>query len=383
MRFGLKLLRRSLLSRRRGLARFTSLAAVVGIAAGVASLIFAQALGRGFQNEMRDKILVNTAHISIFPINEGAVSLVELAGRIARIENVTRVSAAATEQAVVNGSASGSYASIVSREADDAPDTDGSAVTIGEELAREIGAVTGDEVDLITFAPGGEPRTTTVRVAGVFRTGLFEYDSTWIKASPPVFARLVGETEFTPRSLQVFVADIYDSDKTAERIRESVGPDFRVLDWREANAPLFAALSLERQGAIALISLIVLIAALNITTTLALLVNEHRLDIAILRTCGARGRSLVAMFVFDGLILGISGALIGLLLGIGGSFLANYFRLISLNAEVYSLSRIPLEPEFADIAVIIFGVIILSIASTLYPAVMASRLKPMENLRNQ
>lgn len=383
VRFELKLLRRSLLTRRRGLARFTSGAAVAGIAAGVASLIFAQALGRGFQSEMQGKILANTAHISIFSLDEDTAALEHLSAKIAAIPGVLKITPSAAEHVIVYGPAAGGYALLITRDSGDPPDSGEPAITIGSELANKIGAVSGDTVDLITFGQGGQPRTNAVRVAGIFQTGLFEYDSTWIKAAPLTFARLAGEQQFRPRSLNLSVDDIYATDVIAGRIAEATGPRYRVLDWREANAPLFAALALERKGAIAILSLIVLIAALNITTTLALIVNARRLDIAILRTCGARGRSVVAMFVLDGLILGGGGTLIGLLVGIGGSFLANYFRLISLNPEVYSLNRIPLKPDFGDIGVIVFGVITLSIASTLYPALMASRVKPMDNLRNQ
>ena len=382
MRFGLKLFRRSLLSGRRGLARFTSAAAVAGIAAGVASLIFAQALGRGFQNEMRDKVLANTAHISITPLDGDTGDLSELSRKLSGARHITNVIPSAAEHIIINGPSSGSYALLITRDTGEPPDSGEAEILAGSELAKKIGAVSGDTVDLIIFGPGGQPRTTSVRLSGTFQTGLFEYDSTWVKASPQAFAQFEGLPRFLPRILNVFVDDIYATDVITEEIRGQVGSGYNVLDWREANAPLFAALALERKGAVAILALIVLIAALNITTTLALIVNARRMDIAVLRTCGAKGRNVVSMFVLDGLILGAAGTLIGLAAGIGGSILANYFRLISLDPEVYSLNQIPLEPEITDIAVIILGVIVLSIASTLYPALMASRIKPMENLRN-
>jgi lipoprotein-releasing system permease protein len=140
---------------------------------------------------------------------------------------------------------------------------------------------------------------------------------------------------------------------------------------------------LERKAALAIISLIIFIAALNITTTLALLVNERRLDIAILRTSGARTRSLMTIFLLEGLFLGFTGIFFGVALGLFGCLIGNYFKIISLPEEVYSLSYIPLRPEISNILLIIFIAVFLCLVATLYPALKASRIRPLENLRTQ
>ena len=183
--------------------------------------------------------------------------------------------------------------------------------------------------------------------------------------------------------MSVSVKDIYRAGETANAIREILGDKFKVVDWREANQPLFAALSLERKVALAIIGLIIFIAALNITTTLALLVNERRLDMAILRTCGATTKSLTFIFLLEGFFLGFAGIVGGVIIGLLGCCLGNHFKLISLSAEVYSLNHISFAPTTANVLLIMFAVFLLCLAATVYPAWKASKIKPLENLRRQ
>jgi lipoprotein-releasing system permease protein len=181
----------------------------------------------------------------------------------------------------------------------------------------------------------------------------------------------------------ISVKDIYHTDRTATEIRAKLGDNFKVIDWQEANQPLFAALSLERKFSLAIISLIIFIAALNITTTLSLLVNERRLDIAVLRTCGAKTSNLLGAFLIEGMFLGCTGILIGVIVGILAGAAANYFKMVKLPREVYSLNYIPFNIDFVNVLFIILIAIFLCIAATIYPAFKASRIKPLENLRQQ
>jgi lipoprotein-releasing system permease protein len=379
MSFELKLAFKYFRAKRKSLARFTSIVAVVGIAAGVASLIFAQALARGFSDEMRDKILANTAHVSVFLTDGGEISdWKTVQTKLQTIENIKEISATTYENTFLIGETSVNYAAlrVISN-------SDRGGIAVGAKLAEKARLKINDNAEIITLENGIEPKRTRVRVAEFFETGLYDYDSTWIYVSPEKFAQIHGQPQFTPTILNVSVKDIYKSSETAQKIRESLDENFKVVDWQEANRPLFAALSLERKFALAIISLIIFIAALNITTTLALLVNERRLDIAILRTCGARTRSLVRIFLFEGLILGFIGIFCGVCLGLLGCFIANYFKIISLSAEVYSLNYIPLHPQAANILMIIVITFLLCLTATIYPALKASRIKPLENLRTQ
>jgi len=404
MSFELKLAWKYFRARRKSLARFTSAAAIAGIAAGVASLILAQSLARGFSDEMQDKILANTAHISIFT-GDGAeiANWREIEENLEKLENVEEVSATVYEGSMILSADTINYAILRAESRSEPPALAGGSkpkenspqinidehrlenqsIKIGEKLAEKTNLKIGDEAEIIVLENQTEPLRVKVVVAEIFRTGLYEYDSTWIRTSPESFAALHGQKTFTPTVLNVSVRDIYKARATAQEIKKSLGESFKVLDWQEANQPLFAALSLERKVSLAIISLIIFIAVLNITTTLALLVNERRLDIAVLRTCGAGGRSLVSVFLLEGLFLGFFGIASGVILGLLGCVLGNYFRIINLSAEVYSLSYIPFRPVLSNVLLIIFIALGLCLAACVYPAFKASRIKPLESLRTR
>lgn len=360
--------------------------AVAGIAAGVAALIVAQSLSRGFAAEMREKILANTAHITIFRKDGAEISDQEfLRTKIEKLETVASAEATVYESALIVGAKTNAYCVLRtvsnSKFKNQTPGKIG--IAIGAQLAEKTGLRAGDETEIILPRENSPPKTARVMVAEIFRTGLYDYDSTWVYLAPEDFAALSGRANFAPTVLNVTLKDIYSAGATANEIRRLLDEDFRILDWQEANQPLFAALSLERKVSFAIISLVVFIAVLNITTTLALLVGERRFDIAILRTCGAQTRSLAFVFLFEGLMLGITGIVFGLISGISLCFAANYFRLVSLPAEIYSLSFVPLRPQIFDVLLIIFAALALSLAATVYPAFRAARIKPLENLRNQ
>ncbi|MGB7208935.1 MAG: FtsX-like permease family protein [Pyrinomonadaceae bacterium] len=381
----LKLVSRSLFARRRSLVKFTSAVAVAGLVAGVASLIIAQALARGFQTEMRDKLLANTPHIAVF--REDGADIEDwrtITDKLKSADNVEQVLGFATERIFLVGLAFSNQAFLQTTELPGANRSDGViGISVGNELAAKTGLQEGSDAEIFLLRNGTQTRRSRVAVVEIFKTGLFDFDSMAVRVSTADFAKLYGDEQFTPRSLNISVKDIYGSDEAARSIREIAGNEFRVIDWQEANGPLFAALSLEKKVAFAIILLIILIAVLNITTTLALLVNERRSDIAVLRTCGAKAKSLVLMFVLEGLLLGTIGVLGGTILGLLACWLANSNRLISLPADVYSIAYIPLRLAVGDVLIIAAVTSVLCLIATFYPAFAASRIKPMENFRIQ
>ncbi|MEP7037215.1 MAG: ABC transporter permease [Acidobacteriota bacterium] len=387
MPFELKIAFKYFRARRKSLARFTSVVAVVGIAAGVASLIIANALANGFNDEMQDKILTNTAHITIFTNDGSEISnWREIKKNLESSANIKEVIPTTYESALIVGKDETSYAIlrvVQSSKFKVQSSIKSETISVGVKLAEKLNLESNDEAEIITLENQTQPKRSVVHIADTFQTGLYEYDSTWIYISTEDFAKIHGESNFTPTILSVSVRDIYSANKTADEIRAKLGENFKVLDWQEANQPLFAALSLERKVALAIISLIIFIAALNITTTLALLVNERRLDIAILRTCGAKTKSLIFIFLIEGLFLGLIGIFFGVIFGLLGCVLGNYFKIINISAEVYSLSFIPFRPHLPNILLIIFIAFLLCLTATVYPAFKASRIKPLENLRTQ
>ena len=257
------------------------------------------------------------------------------------------------------------------------------AVTVGSEIAERTGAVQGSEVRLVVFGDNGQTREATVLVIGTFTTGLYEYDSTWIRISRNDLARLRGETAFTPSVLNVSLKDMFRSDETTNEMRNIFGENYRVIDWQEANRPLFAALSAERRAGTAVIILIIIIAAVNITTTLALIVNERRADIAVLKTCGIRGRNIVGLFILQGSLLTAGGIVAGVIVGVAACAAANQFELLRLPAGVYSINYIPLRIEPLSVTLTATVAFAIGVAATLYPAIRASGAKPLELLRTQ
>jgi len=438
----------------RASARVTALAGVAGIACGVGSLIFALALANGFQDEMRDKILGGTAHITLMradgkPIadtsvvvtrlravagvvdaapttytgallsgNEGAAYTIVRGVEKASERNVAEIRRTLTEGAVealfdeTPADVERRRASVEEkREAEGATETGGKSgsllgalvaeddtppapMIIGAELATRTGLQrVGDEGWLVTGEqtpepPGLMPRARRVRVAGVFRSGLYEYDSAWIYVSLANASGLEGAAPATDSSssssaslISIETADIYRTGETAGRVRDALGANFKTVDWQEANAPLFAALQLERRTVALIIALIMFVAALNITTTLALVVIERRADIAILGAMGARPRSIMLIFICEGAIIGAVGAGLGIALGLAACFFGEHFKLVSLPADVYSLSSIPFHPHPRDVLAAALIAFVVSLLATIYPARAAARLRPAEALR--
>ena len=406
MRYELFLAIRNLrVRKRRRLTRATTLVAVSGIAIGVGALIVALALANGFRDEMRDKILRGTAHLSVMredggPINE----LEQVRGAVRKVPGVLNVAATTYDGAVLVGPKGTTYAVLRGVERDleatraelsklivegsSAPvfspkEGDLREVVLGAELAARAGLKVGDVAEIVSAnrnSGSGDPIRKLVRIAGLFRSGLYEYDATWIYLSIDLATVLTGDAGRVA-VLSVQVADIYNIKQVTSAVRAQLGTDFTTVDWQEANQPLFAALALERRMGFVVIALIILIAALNITTTLILVVVDRRRDIAILSAMGATGKSIMGIFMIEGAIIGSCGALAGVMLGIVGSVLANRFKLISLPADVYSISSVPFNLELIDIIAAAGIALLLSLIATLYPSRAAARVRPIEMLR--
>src|SRR5712691_8719837 len=394
--------------RKHRLARATTLIAVLGIAAGVASLIVALALADGFRDEMRDKILRGTAHVTVMRSDGQPLgNYRQVAAEIANVAGVSAAAGTTYDGAVIVGPKSSAYgvlrgidqsssqmtneisATIVRGSLNPVLKRDGDAsslpaVVLGSELATRLGVDVGDTADVISAQPSFSSANSNrrrVRVAGISRSGLFEYDSTWIYVSLETITAFTGDAH-AASVVSVQVADIYNVKQTAAQIRQQLGGAYVVVDWQEANRPLFTALTLERRIGIMIIALIVFIAALNITTTLILLVMERRRDIAILNAMGATPNGIMTIFVIEGAILGMGGAVAGVLLGAIATLVANGYHLISLPPDVYSISSVPLHLKSYNTIFAALIAFALSVLATIYPARAASRIHAAELLRS-
>jgi len=392
---------------KRRLTRVTAAAAILGIAMGVGALIVAFSLSNGFRDEMQDKILQGTAHLSVLRSDSIPIAdYLNVSARIRKVDGVVSASATTYDGAVATGPKGSAYAVLRGAEKEDQSASfqrwirEGSFASlfeqqegserrmppavVGAELATRMGLVVGDEFQIIPASVSGgghNPVTRRLRVIGIFRSGLFEYDSTWIYIPLETATAFSGGTH-AASVISVQVSNTDDVKRIAEKVRAALGTGYTTVDWQQANQPLFTALALERRMGLFIIGLIIAIAALNITTTLILVVVERRRDIAILRALGAMPTGITVLFMIEGAVIGAAGALAGVLLGLLACAVGNHYKLVSLPADVYSISNVPLNAKASEILVAALIAFSLSVLATIYPARSAARLRPVETLRD-
>lgn len=390
--------------------------AIAGIAVGVAALLIAQSMIHGFRSDVQEKILAGTDHLNLLKEdNSGIEAYRELAERIRRVPGVVEASATIyapvllsvggrQEQAVLKGLENGidDASSIIEGNPDqlkhqpeeptETEPSEGESATegiiIGQQLARALGVKLEDQVTAISavnrLTPAGlqpRPRYTQFRVVGIFASGWYQYDSKWAYIRLSAAQQLTGSDD-TASVIRLKVADIDRVKELGEQILAIAGKGFITTDWQELNRPLFAALQLQHRVIITFFALLIIIAALNIITTLTMMVIEKRRDIAILRAQGAIPSAIRHIFLLQGLIIGIVGAGLGLFLGALTSWLANHYRLISIPAEIYSISHITLKLRAFDCAWVTALTIAICLLATIYPASSAAKLAPAEILRH-
>ncbi|HSE17058.1 MAG TPA: ABC transporter permease [Pyrinomonadaceae bacterium] len=381
--------------RKRRLARATSVAAVVGIAMGVAALIVAFALSNGFRDEMREKILQGTAHLSVIRTDGRAIeNYAELATRLKQVNGVATASATTYDGALARGTKGSGYSVIRGIEKDAAQANwlrDGSFgpvfetssteipnAVVGADLATRIGLVLNDTFQVV---PANGSTTRRLRVAGIFRSGLFEYDSTWIYVRMETASAFAGNNH-AASVMSVQVHDVDNVKQVSADVSKALGNSYTIVDWQQANQPLFAALALERRMGLFIIGLIIAIATLNITTMLILVVVERRRDIAILNALGATRTGVMLLFVIEGAVVGAIGAAAGVVVGFIACAIGNHYQLVSLPADVYSISNVPLIARPSEMFLAALVAFLLSVLATIYPARAASRMRPVEALRD-
>ena len=397
-------------TRRNGFISFISGVSMLGIALGVAALIIVLSVMNGFQKEVRDRMLSVVSHIEIFapggaamadpnltmqearrnPQVVGAAPFVSAQALLARGEDMKGALVRGIDPALepevtdlVAGSQGEVLRHLVPGEF---------RVVLGGELARMLGVRTGDVVTLI--APAGQvtpagvvPRIKQMTVAGTFDSGHYEYDSTLVllhhEDAQRIF-RLEG-----PTGIRLKLRDLHQARTVAQELASSLSGDLLIRDWTQQNRTWFAAVQLEKRMMFIILTLIVAVAAFNLVSTLVMTVQDKRADIAILRTLGASPRSIMGIFVVQGAMVGVIGTLAGLLLGLSIAVNIDVIvpaieRLLSasfLPKDIYLISRMPSDPQPADIVPIGVISLVLSFVATLYPSWRASRVNPAEALR--
>ncbi len=405
MRYELFVARRYLTARRKqAFISVITAVSVLGIAIGVAALVIAIALITGFHEDVQDKILGATSHIMVNDLTgEGLAGYTQVMERIASVAGVTSVTPVAYSTVLLTGSAKtdgGILKGIdFSLESKDAtwlrrldmgalPErTDGGpeGILLGRELAFKIGAGVGDVITVVTastrLAPIGLfPKLRRFRVSGLFSTGLYEFDSTTALLSLDAAQKLLGLDERVSY-LQVRLADIFAADRLAERIKEFLPPAAFVTTWMDLNRPLFSALKLEKTILFLTITLIVVVAALNIIATLILMVMEKTRDIGVLMAMGANPAEVRRIFFYQGALIGTVGTAVGTGLGLAWCWAANVFELIKIPVDIYQISFVPFRLKALDLALIVGVTLAISFLSTLFPSHRASRVDPAVALK--
>ncbi|MGZ4826250.1 MAG: FtsX-like permease family protein [Terriglobales bacterium] len=427
---------------------------IVGVTAGVASLIVALAINNGFRQDLQNRLLGSTAHVQLLRVeSDGIRNWQPLLSRLQKEPQVQAASPAIYEQVLISRGARakgailkgilpeyerkvsdmlknvtvGSAAALepkppcASAPARDANSSAGPGanvnrivpqsevdcaglqsttassadslgrtaalppVILGKDMADDLGATVGSVVMVIS--PQGEltpfglvPKYARFKVAGIFNSGFFDYDSSWAFIRLADAQQLFGLGDLIS-VIEFKIGDIYRAAQVGNELQHAAGPGFMATNWMEQNRALFRALRLERVVTFITIGLIVFVAALNILISLIMMVMEKTRDIAVLMSMGARKRQVRRVFIAQGVLIGIVGTVLGLIVGYSLSWAGGHYHWISLSPEVYSIDYVPFAPRLLDgawVAIVAIGV---SFIATIYPSWSASRILPAEALR--
>ena len=388
-----------------------TLISIAGVMVGVTALIVVIAVMNGFKEDLRDKILGVTSHVVISRFDGNISKYQEVRAKVGEVSGVNAatpfiytqvmissrkaISGAVlrgiepkTASKVINLPKNMRAGSLEELEAENKPEGMRSTpgIILGNELARNIGALRGDPVTVISplgrLTPLGRvPRSQTFRVAGIFDSGMYEYDSTIAYVSLWAAQRFLGIGDRVT-GIEVRVDDIYAADRVARAIGKALdGYPYWSRDWMRMNKNLFSALKLEKIVMFIILTLIILVAAFNIVGTLIMVVIEKTRDIAILKSMGATRRSIMKIFMIEGAVIGLVGTLLGLLGGYTLCTLLATYKFIELPSDVYYISTLPVQMNPLDVALIAVAAIVITLAASVYPAWQASRFDPAEAIR--
>jgi lipoprotein-releasing system permease protein len=399
-------------ARRNRFISFISSVSMLGIALGVAALIIVLSVMNGFQKEVRDRMLGVLSHVEVLAYS--SASLQDPPAIQQKLAQHTQVIASAPfvlsqgllaqgedmRGAVVRGIDPvqevlvTDAVALMPREVLNQLQAGGFGVILGSELARALGVKVGELVTLV--APGGQvtpagvvPRLKQLTVVGLMDSGHYEYDASLallhIEDTQRIF-RLEG-----PNGIRVKLQDAQQARQVAAELSPVLGDEVMLRDWTRANRTWFAAVQIEKRMMFIILTLIVAVAAFNLVSTLVMTVTDKRADIAILRTLGASPSSIMGIFVVQGALVGVIGTLSGLGLGLLVSFnigsivpaIEKALGASFLPKDIYLISRMPSDPQWADIGPVVIIALVLALVATLYPSWRASRIDPAEALRHE
>ncbi len=399
-----------------------TLISIVGIFLGVAALIIVLAVMNGFETDLREKILGINSHVVLMEYSGTMKDYRKVMQEVSGIEGVTASTPFIYSQAMLKNGENVSGVVLRGLSTDDAMKVinlgkivqgrlldlslerrpplpiDESlrklpGIVVGKELAKHLGLFLHEPVFVVsplgTSTPMGMvPRMKKFLIVGIFDSGFYEYDSTLAYLSLADCQEFLNMGERVT-GVEIRVRDIDRADVIAKSIEKKLGFPYWARHWMEMNKNLFSALKLEKRVMFIILSLIVIVAAFNIITTLIMVVMEKNRDIAILKSIGATSRGIMKIFILQGLIIGTIGTILGTAAGLAVAlnlsrvsiWIENLFGFKILPSDVYYLSTLPSKVNYGDVAIIVVGTLLISFLSTIYPSWRASRLDPTEALR--
>jgi lipoprotein-releasing system permease protein len=405
--------------RRQAVVGIITVISIIGVTAGVASLVIALAVNNGFRQDLQERLLGSTSHVNVMRVKTDGIE--NWPDWIARLEKQPDVLAAAPviyEQVLVSRGArasgvllKGVIPSYENKVSDllskvkfgsaeklapappepECPETGDPCpvatppILLGKDIAANLGATVGSVV-LVT-SPQSEmtpfgivPKFVRFKVEGIFDSGFYENDSSWGFVRLGDAQRLFGLGNVIS-VLEFKIRDIDKAQVVAQKLEQAAGPGFMATNWMDQNKALFHALRLERVVTFVIIGLIVMVAALNILISLIMMVMEKTKDIAVLISLGARRAQIRRIFILQGVLIGMVGTVLGLLLGYSVAVAGAKYHPISLSAEVYSIPYVPFAPRPVDGLLVAAVSLLISFVATVYPSWSASRVLPAEALR--
>ena len=414
---------------------------IAGVAAGVASLVVALAVNNGFRQDLQDRLLGSTSHINLLrTLGDGMHDWRPLMERLQKQPHVIAVAPDIYEQVLISvGSRArgavlkgiipqderrvsdlldsvkeGSVGELEDQGLNNVSDQESKAadksvrstravedadsleavqerraamppIILGKQMADELGVKAGSPV--MVTSPQGEltpfglvPKYTRFRVAGIFDSGFYDYDSSWAFTRLSDAQRLFALGDVI-QIVEFKIDDIYQAAAIGQQLEHAAGPGFMTTNWMQQNQPLFHALRLERLVTFITVGLIVFVAALNILISLTMMVMEKTRDIAVLMSMGTRRSQVRKVFIAQGALIGVVGTAIGLVLGYALAWVGGHYHLFPLAPEVYSIDYVPFAPRVIDGILVAIVAVGTSLVATIYPSWSAARILPAEALR--
>jgi len=404
LRFELFVALRYLRSRQGKRVSGTTAIAIGGVFVGVAAVLIVLSVINGFHLELRTRILGATPHISVteytykpFPYAGPDDTLFK---KLERFPGVVSAAPFVYTKTLIRSDKG--VEGVIVRGVDPARESDitdigagiqegsfsfdSSGVILGVELARVMGVMVGDELEIVspfggTPTPMGYlPKTGRFRINGIFDSGMYEYNSSFVYMGLPDLQQFLG-MEGMITGYELRVRDVYSAARLARRITSSLGHPYRAVDWIMQNRNLFTALRLEKVVTFILMVLIVLVAAFNIIGMLMMIVMRKTREIGILKAVGATPNAVTRVFVLAGLLIGGLGTGFGAVFGFVACWLLNRYRFVTLPGDVYFIRNLPVQMQWLDFVVVCVSAMVIVFVATVYPAIRASRLDPVEAIR--